>query len=256
MSDDKTSIGLSEEDKSMLKMISETFKPLFTATVPDIFYKLIKNGKLDMSKINDPIYLMSMVQSNLPIESEFKIHVSIHDEFIDCAKMALDRDKKMVALSLICTVIEHHLNFYYRKALELQGFSDVDTSKILRSNFNAKLTWLAHLVFRREIPPEEIKYINEITDLRNEIIHFKAKPISQSWDDGSAGEISKKIEKLDLPVLFQYPEKLQYNLEQMLEDEYPDYKKAKELTQSILDGFSEEQIQELIERDLLSKFRN
>lgn len=253
MSDDETPTGLAEEGKSMIKMISETIKPLLKATLPDIFYKLIKNNKIDMTKTTDPIYLMSLVKSNFPIESEFKgFHVSIHDEFLDCAKMALGQDKKMVTLILICTVIEHYLNFYYRTFLQMQDFQDADITKILKiSNLNTKLTWLAHLVFRREIPQDEIKYINKIMELRNKIIHFKAKP-GKSWDDGSAGEISKEIKNLDFSVLFQYPEKLQYNLELMLDDEYPDYKKAKELTQFILDKLTEEQIQKSIEQDLLT----
>lgn len=157
----------------------------------------------------------------------------------------------MVALSLICTVIEHHLNFYYRRALEMHDFPDVYITEILkRSNFNSKLTWLMHLVFRREIPLDEIDYINKVTELRNKIIHLKAKPINKYWDSGSAGEIRNEINNLDFSVLFQYPEKLQYNLELMLDDEYPDYKKAKELTQSILDKITEEEMQKFIELDL------
>jgi hypothetical protein len=251
--DETPSIGLSEEDKSTIKEISNVVESLLNATLPDIFYKLIKDGKMDMSKADDLIYLMTLAKNNFPAESEFKLYCSIHNEFIDCAKMALDQNKKIVALSLICTVIEHHLNFYYRKALEMRDISDDDIKEILRmSNFNTKLTWLQHLVFQCEIPPEEKTYMTKIIELRNKIIHFKAKP-GKTWNDGSAAEISNEIKKLDFSILFQYPEKLQLGLELMLDEEYPDYKKAKELAQSILDKVDTEQMQKYFEKDFLSR---
>lgn len=213
--------GKEQESKECSDLISRS-------VLPNILLQLILNNKIDKTKINDPDYLLSKAKD---FRKEIGGHnifyiVESHKEFIDAAKEAINANKYRIGFLLIATAIENVLNMEYSFLLRLRNFSNNDIYEIIRGNqIPAKIGWLMKLVFEMELDENFKKKIVKIIEIRNAIIHYKARPftLSDEADENScsADDIDEKIKRIDFDIL-SIPEELDKKLRAQKYMIYPD----------------------------------
>jgi len=219
------------------------FIDLITQSIlPNILIQLIMNNKIDKTKIHDRNYLISKAtnfQKEIGGHNIFYI-VEPHKEFIDAANEAIKANKYRLGIILIATAIENILNMEYSFLLRLRNFSNNDIYEIIRGTpIPAKIGWLMKLVFGMELEEDFKKKLIKITEIRNAIIHYKARPFTLN-DEGdknscSFDDINEKIKMIDFDIL-SIPEELDKKLIAQKYILYPDLNLVIEMMNSIYKG--------------------
>jgi hypothetical protein len=196
--------------------------------IPEILYSLILKGKVDKNRYEDKEYLISIIKSYLQdTNDEYKLGVILYDRFLTWAKSAIDKNDLEVGLVLIVIAIEHILNLYLRKALELEMLENKDINDILKTNLYSKLNWLSCLVFGNKLSENSIEKVNLYFELRNIIVHYKHKATVREKEDNNYTEIKKKLDQINFTEALAFPKTLDAELETLLLEKDPDYRLAK-----------------------------
>jgi hypothetical protein len=226
----------SESEAELKSRVAELVLPVIVAN-------LIREGLLDKTRLSDAQYIRSVILDNDEIFDNVRAIVSIYDNFIESAREAVVADRLEVAVVLVAVVIEHHLNSFYREALEDLGMlveGDV-TEMIRNSNVRDKTGWLFRLVSEQDMDDELKRQILDLMELRNQIVHFKAAPfpLTDIDDDsiGIANRVSNRARRLDFDVVLDLPERLSRFLNDALgfirENHSPDYKLVQQAMASL-----------------------
>lgn len=215
----------SDADKNIEREVLRKF-------IVGILHVLVKENKIDMTKTYDPIYLANIVSEYESILDDADGIIEIHHEFIDAAKEAIKNDKPIIAVVLLSTSVEQILNLHYRLALLMKGLSNEDITQILkRSNSDAKVGWLTSLVFGFKLSNEIKRRAFELIEIRNSIVHYKAVPDLLGSEENSYSRIKERIRSMDESSILTIPTDLQIELNEMLDENEPEYKTAKELSE-------------------------
>jgi hypothetical protein len=230
------------EERETERELKEISDLILQSLLPNILLQLVLNNKIDKAKIYDRNYLFSKVKDfsrEIGGDNIFYI-VESHKEFIDAANDAIKTNKNRIAIILIATAIENILNVEYSFLLRLRNFSNNDIYDIIRGNqIPAKIGWLMKLVFEIELEERFKKKILKITEIRNAIIHYKARPFTLSDEEDinscSSDDIEGKIKRIDFDIL-SIPEELDKKLRAQKYILYPDLNLVIEMMNSIYDG--------------------
>jgi hypothetical protein len=213
-------------------------KELFRDIAPSIIIQLILKGEIEKSKIHDREYILSKIRGGKLNRDTFFI-VSIHDDFLEFARNAIESDNQMIAIVLVATAIEHLLNIYYRQVMLVGGISGEDITKIIRaSNFEAKMGWLMSIIFKIELEQELKRKIMRVIELRNSIVHYKAVPFMLDDDiedpTDSHSSIEDQMNKLDFDIL-EIPHELEGALNEQFYELNPDLKIVKYIMKTLFE---------------------
>jgi hypothetical protein len=74
---------------------------IIKSMVPAVLNQLFLEDAIDREKVQDPRYLWSLVGKEL-LGRDYYCYSSIHDEFLETAKNAINSNKPMVAVRLGC----------------------------------------------------------------------------------------------------------------------------------------------------------
>lgn len=224
MSEDNNSTSLNWED---IQLILQVF-------LPAMIENLLRRGMLDRDRLSDLAYVHSVIKQNSEIILDSYSVTRIDDEFIESAQEALAQGRKLAALVLIATSIEHIINLFYRQVLETKLGDDVIT-EVIRNSIHAKLGWISSLITTRQIPPQLVIRIKSLMDLRNTIVHYKAEPAHIDDDKrGSYNFINYQINNIDFVELFALPSELETELDKIIEEMIPERKIAREAASVLL----------------------
>jgi len=230
------------EERETERELKEFCDLISQSLLPNILLQLMLNNKIDKTKIHDRDYLLSKATDfsrEIGGDNIFYI-VETHKEFIDAANDALKANKYRLAILLIATAIENILNIEYSFLLRLRNFSNNDIYDIIRGNqIPAKIGWLMKLVFEIELDENFKKKLIKITEIRNAIIHYKARPFTlgdeEDMNSCSSGDIEEKIKKIDFDIL-SIPEELEQKLSAQKYMLYPDLNLVIEMMNVIYKG--------------------
>jgi hypothetical protein len=229
---------LIEDFESLEKEVKSILKDHF---LPALIRILIAKKILDVNRLSEGDYILSVIKENTEFIDDIRFIVSIDEDFIESARDAIAIHRPEVAIVLIATVIEHQLNILYREALsEHENLDDDSTTKIIRNNtLSDKISWLFNLVLRDKMDHDLQKELLNLAELRNQIVHYKAVP--ENIDDDNSGShnmIRIKIEKLNFEEIFTTLARLSRTIEEALfnlRSSTDDYKHAQEAIQSLHD---------------------
>jgi len=233
---------MSTEDleKDVRKIFAEKLLPV-------LIRKLIIAGMLDTAKLSEADYILSVVKSHPEFVKDLAFIVSIDDDFLESARDAIAVNRPEVAIILIATIVEHQLNMFYREALnEHDGLDDESITKIIRSNsLSDKTSWLFKLVLRDEMDGNLQRKLLNLSELRNQIVHYKAAPENiDDQDSGSHNLIRAKVNELNFDEIFGTLTWLSTVLEDALSrlrlstDDYKHTQEAMQALQSVLQDYS------------------
>jgi hypothetical protein len=193
--------------------------------IPHIIRAMLEHGIIDLDRYREPQYILDLLKDDSIIGDVLPLietTVLIHNEFIEMAKLAFENNKKASALVLVATSIEHQFNSFYREILKSKNIDNkVITDIIKTSNFNSKLSWLIKLSSGTNIPDDLSKRIRNIIELRNAIVHYKAKPgkFLELFENSSYKELNDSINKLDFNDVFKMSEDISDFLDALLDSQ-------------------------------------
>ncbi|MCA9994930.1 MAG: hypothetical protein KDE56_04245 [Anaerolineales bacterium] len=224
----KIALGLGITDEELLNW----YHNIVMDHMPIILKEMLSRDLVDLDKREDRFYLWTIVKENaLNILPGLERLTYIHDEFVSVAQYAIENEKHYTAIILIATAIEHSLNLFYRELLTLKGLSAQEITQIIRSNnIQAKTNWLLSLIGQFTIPDDMKKSINDIIELRNALVHYKAVPTKIDVADGSWEMIRNKLKQMDIKKLMIVPDELDELLDSELDKLDPNRQLAVELT--------------------------
>lgn len=218
--------------------IRETSLHILRAVLPVYLANLLLHGRIDRGRLDDWEYLNEVIHANFDVLEKSGIVHIIHEQFIATAAEAIAANRPFVAVVLIATAVEQALNQCYRDALTTHLSNDDITEMLRSASLADKTGWLLDLVFRNRLPEELAATIKTIAELRNQIVHYKAKP-TRDLDDESTGSyytIEQQLQRLDLADLLRLPEQIIAALEQLAGEMSPDQQLAKDLAERWLMG--------------------
>ncbi len=223
----------SESNSELIKIAKRFFFPTILAT-------LLENKLIDESKLSDHEYVWSKIKEHSEMLVNIPMIEWFEEDFLDTVREAIAAKRYEVAIVLVATVIEHHLNVFYRQALDANKLliTDEVTEIIRRANFRDKTGWLLLLVAKHQMSSELQEQIQQLTELRNQIVHFKAVPDSGAHDNtgGSHNLIKNRIRELNFDQVLTIPEQLSNFLDEALKsvrEESPIYRRAEEIVRSL-----------------------
>ena len=211
-----------------------TLNEALNEVLPGILHAMIAGGLIDPKRVSDREYLWSVVKKNLAEQLEnVGIIFELDKEFLAAAKAAILSSQPAAAVVLLSTVIEHKLNTYHRLVLESKGLSNRDVTEIIsRNSFADKLGWLMSLAGTANLPQQLTTRINTLIELRDCIVHYKARPSSSLDTDESSWHglhgIRGRLNQLDLRGYITLIEEMDQLLEARLEEQDPYWRLAKE----------------------------
>jgi hypothetical protein len=228
---------LTEDFENLKKEVGRTVR---NRVIPVLIRQLIANKILDINRLTEGDYILSVIKENTELIDDLRIILFIDEDFIESARDAIAINRPEVAIVLIATVIEHKLNISYRMALsEHDNLDDDSITKIIKNNtLSDKTGWLFNLIFRDKMDSDLQKELLKLTELRNQIVHYKAVPENINDDhSGSHNMIRIKIKELNFEEIFSTLTRLSRTLEEALSNlrlsTDGDYKYAQEAIQSL-----------------------
>jgi HEPN domain-containing protein len=209
--------------------------------LPGFVFRLLQLGRIDKERSGDPEYLWSVLLDDANIRDiaqEYEFVIRIDDQFLDMAKEAIDSNKHAVAVVLIATAVEHLVNIFYRMLGDHKGLSPEVITQVIRThNIHTKISWLMSLTVQRELSQELKSRINNLIELRNALIHYKAIP--SRWIIGYEGSYQKIIRALkntDFGDLLALPHDLENAIVSILDDLFPERQVAEDISKIMLNS--------------------
>lgn len=205
--------------------------------VAGILTRLFLNKKIDETRIDELDYIWILILKNLELLKVIPAQrIQFDHDFLEFAKKAAQSGKVPVAIVLIATTIEHRLNIFYREVLEdHSGLSTNATTEAIRSSTSAKLGWLFQLTTGKNLSNQLLSQIRQVFDLRNAFVHYKAIAVSIDEKDKYL-ELLEKVNDIGLDNILDLPDKIERELSVIVSDLVPEYKKAYELAEMIING--------------------
>jgi hypothetical protein len=208
-----------------------------------IIEKLLDDALIDRSRLMEDQYVWSTIRKNKDIMREMGVIDEPHHEFSDFAKTAFERKKHEAAIVLIATAIEQSINVFYRYALQAKDlFTEDEITEIIKSNLPAKTGWLLALISGYRLKDETRAQIAIVSEVRNQIVHFKAVPSEHLEDDskGSHNVIRQRLDRIDFEKLLLLPQQLSSELGEILDGlrsgDLANYSLAKSTTTMLVDN--------------------
>jgi hypothetical protein len=210
--------------------------------------KLLHDGILERGRLADHEYVWSKVRTNsVSILEEMGVIAEPYADLVNFARTAIENGKREAAILLIATAIEQRLNVFYRYALIARNLltnllTEDEICDIIRSNLPPKTSWLLALISGHRLSDEIRTQITTVSEIRNQIVHFKAAPSERLKDDlkGSHNLLRQRLEKIDYEGLLQLPERLSQELDEILElihtTNLPDYSLARNAVKMLTEG--------------------
>lgn len=194
--------------------------------MPHLIYYLLQSKKAEPNKIFDVDYLHTLWKSGAIADAVY--HVSpidiLGEEFIDSARDALNKDRRLTAVILIATAIEHKINVFYRFSLSTKLPEHMVTD-IIRSSFYAKSNWLMLLTNEVEIPEDLNKRLRLLMETRNSIVHYKA---NSDWPKPTLlqNNFERQLQEIISDNLLELPNELEVFLDSVVDKNDPYRKMA------------------------------
>jgi hypothetical protein len=151
---------------------------------------------------------------------------------LQAAKVAVDADQRVAALTLIASSIEHRLSLFFLEVLRRSDFlTDPQIAAIIRSDTASKLDWLLALIARRQLPGRMQERIQHVIDLRDGLIFYHT--VANRVRDTQSGFYAQ-LQNLDFSTLLTLPEEFDQVLREILSESFPGQKLAAEIIDSLL----------------------
>lgn len=172
---------------------------------------LLLHGIIDKERVSDITYLLITLRDNFQTAVDATpIVATLHNSFVETAKVALEEEDEEVAIVLLATAVEQLTNIFYRDSLPLmESFTEKEVTEIIRNtNFSMKIGSLFTLVMGKQFNEGLEKRALDLFDLRNQIVHYKAVPAStiDDLETGSYATITRRIGPLDKEDLLAIPD--------------------------------------------------
>ncbi len=209
-----------------------------------LLHALLIRGLIQPDELNDPQKVKQAIESNRAIFRELNWIYLLHEKFVNSAKEAFEKKDVEVGVVLLATAVEQIVNSFYRMMLETKGImTEAEITEIIRNNNIApKLSWLLTLVSESEYELDSNfkREILRLMELRNQIVHYKAVPLSVPDLDKDDITYIKGLDSVNLDELVSIPDDLFEFLDEILNDmiekHSPEYVKAKKTIENITQG--------------------
>lgn len=216
----KTEKNLAEDKKVLIKL-AESMLPSFITL-------MIKEGALDVNKLEDKKYLISQLEKNRHLIKNINLQVRTYDDVRLAIESEVKANRKETAILLTATCIEHQLNIFFSNVLSAKNlFYDKQISQILRLTFPNKIDWLFTLICGEVFEENLSVKLRIVNRIRNKIVHYGAISEDLSEDgSGSFNELQREIEKLISSELIVLTVDLEQYLECIFLKTFPEYNQA------------------------------
>jgi len=203
--------------------------------IPSIIKKLIEMEIIDINIKYSQQELWKIAAENVEMfDPIYNTEIFYHD-FIDFARRAFDEGKFLVGLVLLATSIEQITNIIYREFLGVSNvYGDEATNIIRRLSNDDKLGWFYRVLVGIDLPDDLIAKIRSLNEIRNSIVHYKAKPFNLDGE-GFHDLIKKRVEQIGYKNLLSIPDELINAFNSGLIDLDENYKYAEELANSMFE---------------------
>jgi hypothetical protein len=200
--------------------------------MPTVVDQLLSKEILDKNRLSDLEYVWNTVSQHPGIVEEIGVIISIEGELLQAAKVAVDADQRVAALTLIASSIEHRLSLFFLEVLRRSDFlTDPQIAAIIRSDTASKLDWLLVLIARRQLPGRMQERIQQVIDLRDGLIFYHT--VANRVRDTQSGFYAQ-LQNLDFSTLLTLPEEFDQVLREILSESFPGQKLAAEIIDSLL----------------------
>lgn len=205
------------------EMGAERVVDLLKDILPSLLHTLMQQGKLDPDKLDDTLYVWTVVRNNEDAVKNLRASWRVDEDFMKSAQEAIVAERYAVAVVLIAIVIEHRINMFYRDVLENEANLSSETVKeILRSNMNTKLGWLLPLSTKKDLPIELRRSIRQIIDWRNAFIHYKAEmTLLDDLADHPYMSLVQQAKDFGLENIMKIPDQLEEALNDIMYELWP-----------------------------------
>lgn len=194
-------------------MMGRFFKKL----IPNIIEQLLKEGKIDISRIDDKNYISDIITENIEdaVEST-TINTIDYNSFMKGMRSECENGRPKSAVILAGTCIEHILNHFYQGVLTVKyQLSKEDVSKAISAiGLPDKVSWFFKVITDVEFNEELRQDILSINSIRNKVVHYKPTPSDINFNGGSYMKLNEIIATID----FEKIEKTVQDLEKYLEE--------------------------------------
>jgi hypothetical protein len=210
---------------------------------PGAITHLLRQGLLDKDRLSDGKYVIHELLNHWDLIETHPIAVKIEDEFVQSARDVLAADRPIVTIVPLAAAVEQRVNTFYRTILAMTApLTEAEITEIIRANsIFSKLGWLLSITSGYEIDDQLKKRLLQLTEFRNQTVHFKAVPGAgiDDFESGSYNLIESEIDGLDMNDLCSLPDQLNKELteieEAVRDDHWPEYKEVKQKIQPWMD---------------------
>jgi hypothetical protein len=173
-------------------------KELFENFFPFVVLPLVRTGIITREHLDDPVAIMKLVLKHRREgikKSEWCY--GIDQEFVEHSVRSWNRGDKFVAIVVYATAVEQLVNFMYQVMLAKHGWKPAHVANLIRNiNINGKLSWAFEMFTKRKFPSKLRIRIERVFDIRNSIVHFKAKHGHPDAKTDSYTEVSQRVGSL------------------------------------------------------------
>jgi hypothetical protein len=218
----------------MEQIPSSLIKDISHAAFPSLLRIAINSELIDINRLSEADYIISVMRDNFNLIIEnLAIHDNVNNDFLLSAHDAISANRLEVAVILLATWVENRLNLFYSEALLEHEFGFDDSKKLISTNnLDNKVGSLFTLVSKLEMDSNLRKRILSLADLRNQIVHNKAKPeLANGKSASSRTKIREQVKQINFAEVFETIEWLSKTLDDALINvvsDKDDYKFAQE----------------------------
>jgi hypothetical protein len=212
-------------------------KEILRRTLPPIVEMLLRQEKIDKERLKDKEYLMDIIHENSEMVEDLRGYTTLDDGFLQTAIDSVNSGKLLVPIVLVATAIEHQFNMFYRDILEaISGLDEQEATEAIRSNLHVKTGWLMKLATGQGLSKELKNQIKQISDLRNAIVHYKARSAHIDDDENNEyNKIKKRAVEIGMETILDTPSRLKTELNEITKSIAPSLTTASNIVDFLLE---------------------
>ncbi|MEA5134995.1 MAG: hypothetical protein VB035_02525 [Candidatus Fimivivens sp.] len=181
----------------------EVEQEILNTIITQIEKQLLYNKMIDQNRINDRDYVLNILKNNInEIMDICSWTFDYNDTLVSGIKNELENDRKISAIILAGTYLEHILNSFYVNILSFKfDFSNTYINDAIKaSSIIDKISWFFELVTRNTFNKALYQEIKKINSIRNQLVHYKpiGTDINTFFDNN---QVYKNIDQISLTLV-------------------------------------------------------
>lgn len=169
----------------------------------ELYISLLGTGQIATDGKNEDQLYLELVQRAKEWSERQPIRMSrdFRPDLLKQARTLKRRNQLNEASLYYATWFEHWINsFYDRKA---NALDENEFRQMIRDvNLRGKFTWLMTLVVGRRIPDRHLRAVVRVSDLRNEFVHYKFKPVDVEKSEDEFEQLRQAHKAAEMAVRY------------------------------------------------------